>query len=403
MTRGRRAQHFHALVEDSSRGGARLPELAELLDVVGALRTVPAPVADPGFVASLRDRLVAEAESVLAAAAAERDDLDDRLRLRPTTPRSRRRHRRLAAVVSGIAVVGASATVAVAAQTALPGDSLYSVKRGIESAHAELTFNRADRGRVLLDSAGTRLAEARSLSREHADPARVSDALSAFTQQAIDGSDLLVADYEATGDRSSIVTLRTFTVTSMDRLDELQSEVPPQSLDHLLQAAQALDQVQQASTQACPVCNGPVLSSVPDVLTQVTQATVDSWQVGAPKPRHDRGPLRQGVDGGPVLPDVHGQLPPASVTDPGSSNAAPSGPPTTPTSPTAGDVKHTVTHLTNGLTDGQQNDVASTVSDTTDNLLDAVGQVGNQVAGTLGDTIDGVTGLLPSDGLPTLP
>jgi hypothetical protein len=391
------------LVEDSSAGGRPSPEYAELLDVVGALRAVPAPVADPAFVATLRDRLIAEAESVLAAAAAEQKDVDARLRLRPATPRSRRRHRRIAAVVSGVALVGASATVAVASQTALPGDGLYSVKRGIESAHAELTFDRADRGRVLLESAGTRLDEAQTLSREHADPARVDDALSAFTQQAIDGSDLLIADYEATGDRSSIVTLRTFTVTSMDRLDVLQSEVPTQSLDQLVQAAQALDQVQQASVHACAVCRGPVLSSVPDVLTQVTRATVDSWQVAAPKPHHGRGHLRQGADGGPALPDLHGQLPPASVTDPDSSSAEPSGPPTSPSAPSADDVKHTVKHLTHGLTDGQQNDVASTLSDTTNNLLDAVGEVGNQVADTLGDTIDGVTSLLPSNVLPTLP
>jgi hypothetical protein len=46
--------------------------------------------------------------------------------------------------------------------------------------------------------------------------------------------------------------------------------------------------------------------------------------------------------------------------------------------------------------------VASTVTDTTNNLLDAVGQVGNQVADTLDDTVGGVTSLLPS-GLPTLP
>ena len=87
MTRGRRAQQFHELVEDSSTGGARLPEYADLLDVVGALRAVPAPVADPAFVAALRERLLAEAESVLVAAAAERDDTDARLRLRPTTTR----------------------------------------------------------------------------------------------------------------------------------------------------------------------------------------------------------------------------------------------------------------------------------------------------------------------------
>lgn len=399
MITGRRAEQFNALVEDRSTGGARLPEYAGLLDVVGALRAVPAPVADPAFVATLRERLVAEAETVLAAAAAELDETDARLRLRPTTPPARRRRRRLAAAVTGIVLVGGSATVAFAAQSALPGDGLYPIKRGLEGAHAELTFDRADRGRVLLGNAGERLDEAQDLSLMHADPARVSDALDAFTQQAIDGSDLLVSDYEATGDRSSITSVRTFTAASMDRLNQLQSQVPPQSLGSLLRAAQALDQVQQSSLHACAVCQGPVIGSVPDVLTQSTQATVDAWQTAVPKPHHVGRHQQPGADGGPVLPHVSGQLPPASVTDPDSTDTTPG----VVQPPTADDVQHTVKHLTDGLTSGQQNDLASTVSDTVTNLLDAVGQVGNQVAGALDDTIGGVTSLLPSNNLPTLP
>jgi hypothetical protein len=383
----RRAQQFHELVEDPSTGGARMPEYADLLDLVGAMRGVPEPIADPTFVATLRDRLVAEAESVLAAAAAERDDADERLRLRPVAPRTRRRQRRLAAVVSGVALVGVSTTVAVASQSALPGDRLYSVKRGLESAHAQLTFDRAARGRVLLDNAGTRLDEAEQLSRGQADPARVDQALQAFTQEAIDGSDLLVADYQATGHRSSISSLRVFTATSMDRLKSLQSQVPAQSYDSLLQAAQALDQVQQTSVHACSVCNGPLIGSIPSVLAQASESTSDTWQVSIPKPRHAQSP--SGSDGGPTLPDVEGHsLPPASVTDPDSSDAAPP--------PSADDVQHTVKHLTDGLTDGNQNDLGSTVTDTANNLLDAVGQVGNQVAGTLDDAVGGINTLLPT-------
>jgi hypothetical protein len=382
----RRAQRFHELVEDHSTGGARLPGQADLLDLVGALRAVPEPVADPAFVATLRERLLTEAESVLSAAAAEREDTDERLRLRPTTPHARRRHRRLAAVVSGVALVGVSTTVAVASQSALPGDHLYSVKRGLESAHAQLTFDRADRGRVLLGNAGTRLDEAEQLSREHGDPAQVSRALDAFTQEAISGSDLLVSDYQSTGDRSSITSVRTFTATSMARLKLMESEVPSQSYGSLLQAAQALAQVQQASVHSCSTCSGPLIGSIPSVLAQATEATADTWQVATPKPHHAQSPSGSG---GPSLPDVSGRhLPPASVTDPDSTGV--------PTPPSADDVQHTVKHLTDGLTDGDQNDVGSTVSDTANNLLDAVGQVGNQVAGSLDGAVGGINSLLPT-------
>lgn len=393
MKTSRRAERFHELVEEASTGGARLPEYADLLEVVGGLRALEAPAPDPAFVATLRERLVAEAETVLAEAAAVRDETDARLRLHPTTPRAHRRRRRLAAAVSGVVLVGTTATVAVAAQSSLPGDKLYPVKRGLESAHAELTFDRAARGRLLLDNAGTRLDEAQELSSEQADPARVSDALDAFAEQASSGADLLVADYEATGDESSMTTLREFTASSMVRLEALQSVVPPQSLDDLLQAARVLDQVQQISVHTCASCPGPLATTAPTVLTQAAQAATASWQVVAPpRGHHANAP----GNGQPQLPQVPPHLPPASVTDPDQTAV------TDPELPTDGEVQHTLRHLTDGLIGNQQNDVASTVTDTTNNLLDAVGQVGNQVAGTLDDTVGGVTSLLPS-GLPSLP
>ena len=393
MITGRRAEQFHELVDGTTVGGARIPAYADLLDVVAALRAVPEPVPDPAFVAALRDRLLDEAETVLAAAAAERDETDARLRLRPVAARTRRRNHRLAAAVSGLALVGASATVAVASQTALPGDGLYPIKRGLENAHAGLTFDRAARGRVLLDSAGTRLDEAQQLSRDHADPTRVSAALDAFTQQATDGADLLLADYESTGDRSSVTTLRTFTASSMARLQALQSVVPPPSLDHLLQAARALDQVDQIAVHTCAICDGPSITRAPSVLTQATAAAADHWQVAVPR---STGGSHPAVPGRPHLPHLHGTLPPASVTDPDRTGL------TDPELPTVHDVQHTIQHLTVGLTDKNQNDVASTATDATTNLLDAVGEVGNQVAGTLDDTVGGVGSLLPGD-TPSLP
>ena len=121
---------------------------------------------DPAFVPTLRERLMEE-----AADRARRG----RRPSRPTPTRGSgcarpRRgpaaNRRLAAVVSGVILVGATATMAVAAQTALPGrrGSTRS-SAAIESAHAQLTFDRAARGRVLLDNASTRLDEVAELSR----------------------------------------------------------------------------------------------------------------------------------------------------------------------------------------------------------------------------------------------
>jgi hypothetical protein len=397
---GRRAQEFHELVEGSST--ARGSSYAGLLEVVSELRATPDPVADPVFVAALRDMLIAEAETVLAAAAADQAEIDQRLRLTPAEPGVRRRNRRLAAAVSGVVLVGGSATMAFASQSALPGDALYPIKRGIESAHAGLTFDRAGRGEVLLRSASTRLDEAEQLSRSDADPSRVDDALNAFTDQAVAGSDLLVQDYQTSGDESSITTVRTFTASSMARLSDLQALVPPDSLPQLLQAAQALDQIQSVSVHTCPACSGPLVTAVPTVLADATQVATGPWSTGGTdggQAGHHRHHSGTGPSSGPDLPHVGGNLPPGSVTEP-----PPSG--TTTDVVTNNDVQHTLHDLTGGLTDGSQNTLGSTVTDTTTNVLDAVGQVGNTVTGAVGDTLDAVESALPSDltsNLPQLP
>lgn len=392
MITGRSAQRFHELVEGSSTSGARLSSYADLLEVVGALQATPAPVPDPAFVAALRDRLIVEAESFLTAAAADRAQTDARLRLRSAPPRVRSRNRRLAVVISGATLVGATATMAMAAQSALPGEGLYPLKRGIESAHAELTFDRAARGRLLLDDAATRLDEATELSRQdNAGSDRVGETLAAFTQQATAGSDLLVADYQATGHESSITSVRSFTATSMARLHQLQGMVPPAADDQLLQAAQTLDQVQQVSVHACPTCAGPAVTSVPTVLTDALQAAADTWLVAQPVKPGGTAQHRGHTDpfGTPHLPHVGSHLPPASVTDP--TQAA-----TDVELPTAQEIQHTVQHLTGGLTQNLQNDLGNTVADTAGNLLDAVGAAGNELAQTLDDTVGSLGSALPT-------
>jgi hypothetical protein len=386
MITGRRSQDFHQVVEGASTGGAHASTYAALVDVVDALRVVPAPVADADFVARLRERLLTEAATVLLPTA--RPAVDDRLRLRPSTPQARRRNRRLAAAVSGAALIGATATMALAAQSALPGEGLYPVKRTIENAHAQLTLNQADQGRVVLSSASTRLDEVTQLSRENADPALIAHTLNSFTDEAISGSDLLVNDYQATGDQSSITAVRTFTATSMTRLHDLQGSIPSSSDDQLLQAAQALDQIQQVSVRTCSGCAGPLVTQVPTVLTQALDATTANILTTSTANHHDGS--QTGL-GGPVIPDLGGNLPPASVTNPDGTDGS--------TTATTTDVRSTLDNLTSNLTSGNQDPTTSTVTNTTANLLDAVGQAGNTAGNTVGTVVGQVTGDLPT-GLP---
>ena len=56
---------------------------------------------------------------------------------------------------------GAFGGVAAASSDALPGDSLYALKRGMEDFKLNLADDESDRGELYLDHASTRLGEAR--------------------------------------------------------------------------------------------------------------------------------------------------------------------------------------------------------------------------------------------------
>ena len=169
-----------------------------------------------------------------------------RPRSSPPTPRTphaarpphRRRERRLAAAVGGLAIVGATTSMAVAAQTALPGDSLYPRQAAIENAaHRPHASARAARASTLLANASGRLDEVDALSRERR-PAATSAAspttLDDFTDQAIEASDLLLADYASTGDEPRSHELRDFAAASLDQLAALEPLVPAEARDELI-------------------------------------------------------------------------------------------------------------------------------------------------------------------------
>ena len=204
----RRAEEFadavdSVLAQDGTGGRGPTPEAASLLDVVVALRSVPAPSAPrPEFTADLRERLLVEAASVLAptqpvrvAASAEAVRVPVRRTRRPG---------RLVAAASAFVVVGGTAGVATAAQRALPGEALYPVKRALEGAELRLSTTEAGRGRDLLDQATNRLEELESLlpattssgAAAASVAARLPSTVQAFTSQAVEGSGLLLHAFE---------------------------------------------------------------------------------------------------------------------------------------------------------------------------------------------------------------
>lgn len=261
----RRAEEFNTLVEGSPTE-ARGTLYPEFLEIVAALRDVPAVEPRPEFSASLRERLMAAADTLLVPAdGAARDTEESRLRMPGAQPS---RQRRLAVAVGSIALVGATTSMAVAAQSALPGDALYPLKRAIENAHAGLSLDEAGKGTTLLDSATGRLEEAAALSRggRLEDSPAVAQTLDDFATQSTEASDLLLADYASNGDQATLDELHAFTADSLAQLTALEPVVPVDARDELLHAAQVLGQIDAQVQRVCPGCL-PSVTEIPNLLS----------------------------------------------------------------------------------------------------------------------------------------
>ncbi|MFC4783129.1 DUF5667 domain-containing protein [Nocardioides sp. MAHUQ-72] len=370
----RRAEEFAARVEGSSTAGGDDARYAPLLDLVTAMRATPAPEPRPEFVSALRERLMAEAPAALAAADTSRLALP---------PRQPRRERRVAAAIGGLALVGATTSMAMAAQSALPGDTLYPIKRAIEDVHTGISVGEGQKGSTMLANAGDRLDEATELSRggDLGDDQAIADTLGDFTDQASEASDLLLADYSQHGTEASIDKLRDFTATSLGQLTELESLVPEPARDELMHAAQVLITIDTAAQQACPTCGGGGITQIPPVFA----ASSSQLPTAAPQgsAHHGRRGEHGHRNGSPHLPPVGADaLPPGSVLDPGTGGGS-TGP--SPTDPT----KDPITTLTDGITGGgsQPTDDPSLpgLDDTVDDVTDGVGEL----LDTTGDTLNG--------------
>lgn len=273
----RRAEQFDSLVEGTSTGRSDDARYAELLEVVHAVRSTPRVEPRAEFVSNLREQLMAEAATALVPAAVPTSSsLEERLTV---APRRTPRERRLAAAVGGVALVGATSSMALAAQSAVPGDVLYPVKRAIENARSALDAE-AQRGPTLLAQASGRLAEVGMLSQSaDADTDQVNATLVTFAEQATEASDLMLLDYEETGDPAAVEELRDFTASSLDQLTQLEPLVPEGAREALLSAAQVLFTIDQAAQQACPSCGGTGITDLPAVLLDPVSAVSSSVQV----------------------------------------------------------------------------------------------------------------------------
>nr|WP_202447467.1 DUF5667 domain-containing protein [Streptomyces sp. SID5468] len=236
------------------------PGQDRMVAVADALAQLPRPGLDPEVKTVQRAQLIAAMEAALADGTLDtsgrvpeqRDGESDRHRPRGLRPRSRW-SRRLAAggLTVGVAA-GAFSGVAAASTDALPGDTLYGLKRGMEDLRLDMASDDADRGSVLLDMASTRLQEARRLlERGRSGPLdqdsvrEVRRALSGMEREAAEGHSLLSGAYQRDGSLQPIQVLNAFSESHGVAWRRLRPQLPAQLSDVGAKVSSVFDAIEQ--------------------------------------------------------------------------------------------------------------------------------------------------------------
>jgi hypothetical protein len=226
----RRANAFAQALEEQSDPGAAAEqsegpapagavaeqtEQGRLLSLAAGLESLPRPELDPEVKVVQRAQLVAAFEAMMqegtAGGGATDPSVPEQRRARGAhratplgkfRPRSRLAKGLTAGGLSVSVAAGAFGGVAAASSDALPGDSLYGLKRGIEDFRLGLADGDDERGRAYLDLASTRLNEARRLMErgrsgplDHEALGEIRRALSGMRHDASEGHRLLSAAY----------------------------------------------------------------------------------------------------------------------------------------------------------------------------------------------------------------
>ncbi|WP_406199842.1 DUF5667 domain-containing protein [Kitasatospora sp. NBC_01560] len=227
--------------------GAGSAAMAELVGMAGALGSLPGPALDPEVRSVQRAQLMAAFEQAFAGGQGAVVPRQRRHRALRVAPRGRWSRRfAIGGLVAGLAV-GSFTGVAAASAGALPGDTLYGMKRGLEGLRLDFADSDSERGELLLGNAATRLHEATSLvgrtdaagSLSPGTVDQVRKALDDMHADALKGRDLLRSVYRTNGSLDPMRTLAGFAQDEDGRWSELQSQLPVQ----LIPQAHLVDQL----------------------------------------------------------------------------------------------------------------------------------------------------------------
>ncbi|MEU6122256.1 DUF5667 domain-containing protein [Streptomyces sp. NPDC047123] len=217
-------------------------EQGRMLALADGLDALPKPALDPEVKVVQRAQLVAAMEAMFLEGTTpsvpeqrSRKGAHRASALRKLRPRSRLSKGIAAGGLTVGVAAGAFGGVAAASNDALPGDSLYGLKRGMEDFKRGMADDDADRGRIYLDQASTRLSEARRLmergrsgSLDHESLGEVRRALSGMRHDATEGHRLLLEAYERDGSLGPIQALSAFSRSHREAWSDLKGRLPVQ-------------------------------------------------------------------------------------------------------------------------------------------------------------------------------
>jgi hypothetical protein len=316
----RRANAFaQALEEQSPQGAAAVQpeEPAEqadrgtLLALANGLGELPKPELDPEVKVVQRAQLVAAMETMFAEGGASTGPTVPEQRgkgahraspLRKLRPRSRWAKGLTAGGLTVGVAAGALGGVAAASSDALPGDSLYGLKRGMEDISLGMTNGDADRGEAYLDQASTRLSEARRLMEraragdmDHESLSEVRRTLNGMKHDATEGHRLLHSAYQQGGSIGPIQTLDSFSRSHRESWSSLRDRLPVQLTDIGAKVSSVFEAMEQE------------VAPLQSLLPRTPGRSAESKRSGTPQDGHglsgtDRpAPTASAPPGGPAV------------------------------------------------------------------------------------------------------
>jgi hypothetical protein len=209
------------------------------------------------FVHALRERLMAEAETMPALSPAAAQTAASRRAAARTTPVVLVMGRGLPRLLAGAAasVLAVGAVVGVASRSALPGSALYPVKGWLDAVAVQMAGSDHERGLTHLAQAQEHISDTRALSEEQgSEPGEFIEALESAVASVRSGQRDLNTAFDATGNPQSLIAIRDFSARALPQVEALRPEVPAAALPALRELQALLEDSQTASVRRLAAC-----------------------------------------------------------------------------------------------------------------------------------------------------